>query len=209
MTTSVVAVDDKYNFKNTTNLQNQILVHICKTKDADYKTISKETDRDRITILQSLQSLMKRHLVNKEKVEPDKQKSKLIFKPTLEGMAYSIAFLDTAYDNVLKAHSEAVRLTTYYEFVKDISYPIQRNRILQHITRKLVENNLFDDKGEIIASNARRNDIFKESFRSGLLELTTKEDYDVFSKYGIGFDQKDYLIKRIKRTREVLCKHTR
>jgi hypothetical protein len=50
-------------YRLTTKLQEKILRHISKTPNADYKTISKETDRDRITILQSLQPLMKRHYI--------------------------------------------------------------------------------------------------------------------------------------------------
>src|SRR4051812_1686083 len=80
-------------YRITTELQEKILRHICKTRDADYKTISKETDRDRITILQSLQPLMKHHYVYKQKIDPNRIKSKLIFKPTDKGMYYALANL--------------------------------------------------------------------------------------------------------------------
>jgi hypothetical protein len=174
---NIFAIGDKYDFKNTTTLQNQILLHICKTKNADYKTISKETDRDRITILQSLQSLMKRHLVRKEKVKPDRIKSKLIFKPTPKGMAYSIAFLGATYDYILRVHGEAEQLTNHYAFVNHIGDSIQQNRIMQHMTRILVENNLFNEKGEII-TRGRQINALKESFRAALFGLTKNKDYD-------------------------------
>jgi predicted transcriptional regulator len=104
-----------------TELQEKILEHICKTKNADYKTISKATDRDRITILQSLQPLMKGHYINKEKLVPDQEKSKLIFKPTQKGMIYSLAFLNVKLDNVLKSYQDICQITGYAEFIKSIS----------------------------------------------------------------------------------------
>jgi predicted transcriptional regulator len=55
-------------YRLTTKLQEKILRHISKTPNADYKTISKETDRDKITILQSLQPLMKRHYIYKQRL---------------------------------------------------------------------------------------------------------------------------------------------
>lgn len=64
---------------------------------------------------------MKRHLVRKEKVEPDRIKSKLIFKPTPKCMAYSIAFLGASYDYIVKAHNEAAKqLTDHHAFVNYI-----------------------------------------------------------------------------------------
>ena len=183
MSASVFAIGDKHDFKNTASLQNQILLHICKTKNADYKTISKETDRDRITILQSLQSLMKRHLVTKEKVEPDRIKSKLIFRPTLKGMAYSIAFLGATYDHIRKAHSEAAKqLTNHYEFVNFINDPKHRDRIMGHMTRILVEKDFFDEKGEKIITRGKSN-MLKESFRAALFELTENKDYNCESVF--------------------------
>jgi hypothetical protein len=53
-------------------LQDKILAHICRTKDADYKTLSKETDRDRITLKQSIDPLIKRRYITAEKVNPER-----------------------------------------------------------------------------------------------------------------------------------------
>jgi hypothetical protein len=90
----------------TSDLQERILLHVCTTTNADYKTISKETDRDRITILQSLQGLFRRHYVEKKKVLPQYEKSKLIFLPTPKGIIYALAFLNLDFKHMPQSHRE-------------------------------------------------------------------------------------------------------
>jgi hypothetical protein len=90
----------------TSDLQEKILLHVCTTKNADYKTISKETDRDRITILQSLQGLFRRHYVEKKKIVPQYEKSKLMFTPTPKGIIYALAFLNLDFKQMPQSHRE-------------------------------------------------------------------------------------------------------
>jgi predicted transcriptional regulator len=160
----------------TTELQKKILKHICKTRNADYKTISKETGRDRITILQSLQPLMKRQYVYKQKIDPDRIKSKLIFKPTDKGMAYSIAILGVDIDDVRKAHLDADVLVEYNELIKKIDNPLQRKQFEREMIKVLVLYNLFDDKGKTIITN--RKGFLKQGIRIGIFNLTADKYYD-------------------------------
>ena len=145
----------KNEYRLTTKLQEKSLRHISKTSNADYKTISKATDRDRITILQSLQPLIKHNYVYKEKIEPHLIKSKLIFKPTHKGMAYSIAILGVDIDDVRKAHVNADVLVKYNDLIKNIDNPIQRKRLEREMVKVLLLYNLFDDKGDIIITDAK------------------------------------------------------
>jgi len=142
-------LDSNY-YRLKTELQEKILEHVCKTKNADYKTISKATDRDRITILQSLQPLMKGHYVSKEKVVPDYEKSKLIFKPTQKGMIYSLAFLNVKVDDVLESYQNICQITSYVEFIKSVSNDQLRNDLVKDYAKLIAEQNAFDDKGNII-----------------------------------------------------------
>jgi hypothetical protein len=160
----------------TTELQKRILTHICKTRDADYKTISKTTGRDRITILQSLQPLMKRHYIYKQKIDPTRIKSKLIFKPTDKGMAYSIANLDVDIDDVRKAHVDADVLVEYNDLIKNIDNRIQRKQFEREMIKVLVMYNLFDDKGKTIITD--RKGFLKQGIRIGLFNLTADKYYD-------------------------------
>ena len=95
-------VDNNQSIK-ITDLQKEILKHVCMKRNADYKTLSKATDRDRITLLQSLQSLNKHRLVYREKDNPNRVKSKLIFKPTHKGRAYASTFLGMDLDDIRNA----------------------------------------------------------------------------------------------------------
>jgi predicted transcriptional regulator len=158
---------DIYYYRLKTELQQKILEHICKTKNADYKTISKATDRDRITILQSLQPLMKGHYVSKEKVVPENEKSKLIFKPTQKGMVYSLAFLNVNVDDVLKSYQDICQITNYTEFIKSISDYQLRDNLVNDYAKLIAEQNAFDDKGNIIkyfeGNRYTKDDAFREA----------------------------------------------
>jgi predicted transcriptional regulator len=163
-------------YRLKTELQEKILEHVCKTKNADYKTISKATDRDRITILQSLQPLMKGHYVSKEKVVPENEKSKLIFKPTQKGMIYSIAFLNVGVDDVLESYQDICQITNYTEFIKSISDDQLRNHLVKDYAKLIAEQNAFDDRGDIIKyfegdrytkDDVFRDDILQQSISKG------------------------------------------
>jgi predicted transcriptional regulator len=166
---------DKQNIV-TSELQKKILKHICRTQNADYKTISKATGRDRITILQSLQSLMKRQYIYKQKIDPTRIKSKLIFQPTDKGMAYSIANLDVDIDDVRKAHADADVLVEYNDLIKNIDDHIQRKQFEREMIKVLVMYNLFDDKGKTIITD--RKAFLKQGIRIGLFNLTADKYYD-------------------------------
>jgi predicted transcriptional regulator len=161
-------------FKPISNLQAQVLKHVCQTKDADYKTISKETDRDRITILQSLHSLMKQHYVQKQKVEPDRIKSKLIFKPTRKGMIYAIGLLEIPYDKVLKAHPNAEQLLEYDNpYLDYLSDPLQRNRVMYYWIKTLIDKKAFDNEGRLVSPST-----IKIASLRAMLNLFADREFD-------------------------------
>jgi hypothetical protein len=172
-------------YRLTTKLQEKILRHISKTPNADYKTISKETDRDRITILQSLQPLIKRNYVYKEKVDPHLIKSKLIFKPTEKGMAYSIAMLGVDIDDVRKAHVNADVLAKYNDLIKNIAKPRERKQLEREATKIFIMYNLFDDKGKTIMTD--RKAYLKQIIRIILFNATADKYYDPENLFTLQF----------------------
>jgi hypothetical protein len=172
-------------YRLTTKLQEKILRHISKTPNADYKTISKETDRDRITILQSLQPLIKRNYVYKEKVDPHLVKSKLIFKPTEKGIAYSIAMLGVDIDDVTKAHYNADVLAKYNDFMKNIAKPRERKQLDREATKIPIMYNLFDDKGKTIMTD--RKAYLKQIIRIILFNATADKYYDPENLFRLQF----------------------
>ena len=185
-------------YRLTTKLQEKILRHISKTANADYKTISKETDRDRITILQSLQPLIKRNYVYKEKVDPHLIKSKLIFKPTDKGIAYSIAILGVDIDDIRKAHVNAVELAKYNDLIKKVAKPLGRKQLEREATRVLVMYDLFDDKGKTIMTD--RKAYLKQGIRIVLFNLTADKYYDPEKLFTLQFVER---LKKLVRPSEL------
>jgi predicted transcriptional regulator len=165
-------------FKPISDLQTQILKHVCQTKAADYKTISKETNRDRITILQSLQSLINQRYIKKQKLEPERIKSKLIFKPTRKGMVYAIGLLEVPYDKVLNAHPDAEKLLEYDNpYLGYLSDPIQLNRIMYYWLNALLDKKAFDNEGGLISSKNKQNTVKLASMRA-MLNLFADKEFD-------------------------------
>jgi hypothetical protein len=190
----------------TTELQEKILRHICKTRDADYKTISKETNKDRITILQGLQPLIRRHYVYKQKIDPNRIKSKLIFKPTQKGIAYAIAYLGVDSNHIMKAQDDASQITKYNQFIGQINDSKLRKLLAESMMTKLIEYDLFDDKGMMKITS--RQDMINQGFQMALLEQAKDKDFshNLFNPQSINLfikifspdelnDLKEFLIK--------------
>src|SRR5215208_6392397 len=109
---------------------------------------------------------MKRQYVYKQKIDPSRIKSKLIFRPTDKGMAYSIASLGVDIDDVRKAHVNADVLVEYNDLIKKIDNPLQRKQFEREMIKVLARYNLFDDKGKTIITD--RKEFLKQGIRIGL-----------------------------------------
>ena len=70
-----------------TDLQKKIVRHVGTNNKASYKTLIKDIGKDRITIMQCLNSLIEWRYIDKKKINPDFEKSKLIFSLTSKGIA--------------------------------------------------------------------------------------------------------------------------
>jgi hypothetical protein len=132
-----------------TDLQKKILKHVCTRKNADYKTLSKATHRDRITVLQSLQSLIKRHLVYQEKTNASRIKSKLLFKPTDKGRAFALKYLGVDLDDIRNAQFDDNERRNYNEFIKHVANPLDRKNNEGKTLKDLLQENLFLEDGNI------------------------------------------------------------
>jgi hypothetical protein len=132
-----------------TDLQIEIVKHVCMRRDADYKTLSKATDRDRITLLQSLQSLNKHRLVYREKDNPNRVKSKLIFKPTHKGRAYASTFLGMDLDDIRNAQFDDDERRKYRDLIKQVANPSKRKKNERLMMKDLLLENLFQEDGNI------------------------------------------------------------
>jgi hypothetical protein len=83
-------------------LQEKILKIVCTRSNVDYALLMEEVKRDRITIMQSVDSLAKHKYVKKDKINPEYEKSKLIIRPTFSGKHHAWRFLGVDLEDILR-----------------------------------------------------------------------------------------------------------
>jgi DNA-binding PadR family transcriptional regulator len=161
--------------REITDLQKRILNHVCMRKNGDYKTLSKATDRDRITLLQSLQSLIKHRLVEKENTSVDRRRIKLIFKPTDKGKIYASTSLGIDDDAIRNAQSDDNERMRYDEFIEQVPNPAERKRNDKRVKEDLLQENLFQDDGNIPDMDKLLNQLL----RVRLLKFVKSRNFDI------------------------------
>jgi hypothetical protein len=155
------------------DLQSKILGHICTTVNPNYGTLVKEIGKDRITILQSLESLIEHRYVIKQKVNPNYEKSKLVFASTHKGISYAYLNLKVDLKTMTNSNDEIGR---YIEFVKEaFDSPQDCKQMLEPMFSKLERGYL-----EVYEDNtAKKKELIKDCFYMGLLNLAQHKNYDV------------------------------
>lgn len=155
-----------------TQLQMNILNRVCRTKAADYNSLTEGTKRNRVTILQSIQSLIKRRLINEERQNPHHSKSKRIFKPTDRGVFYSISEDHSTMHKIDKAHSLPTILQVYKDFLKIRVGVVWKSRTEEDWIRifsdAMYRYDMFDNNGKCILSD--ETDLWKFFIRLEVLE---------------------------------------
>ena len=155
-------------------LQKKILAHICTTDNASYETLMDDTRKDRITIMQSLRSLINYHYVDKERINPKLEKSKIIFSPTLKGKAFAFLYLDVELTRMIKVNVKD-RIELYIEFVKQ-AFPTRYDQILTGLFIELEKGVLEFNK-----TDAAEQELITRYFRQGILVLASdKTNYSDF-----------------------------
>lgn len=155
-------------------LQHEIIIHICKNKNADYQSICKATKRTRTTIIQSLKPMLKVGLVNKEKLNPSLVKSKLIFSPTYRGKAYAEAW-GLGAKHIFNTETDP-HITNYLRVLVGNSNPSWHNLFLQELASNLLDMSIIDKQGNIELND--KITALKEAFRDGLLRVIQEPNYD-------------------------------
>lgn len=170
-------------------LQLEILKHIIQTEKPDYKTISKEVDRDRITIRQSIESLSKKQCIISEPINPNIKKSKLTFKPTIKGLVIGLGYLDIKFDQIKNNSEKVIDLTTYQEFKNKLGAD-QLNDFLKIFSIGLIEYNLIDNNLNQILSDPYSTN--KNFLRMALLNKLLNKDIDIENLFVLYPDEADY-----------------
>ena len=134
-------------------LQAKILKHIVVTKNADYQSVSKYTGKNRITNLQSLETLVKHQFVNKFRTDSKNRKSKLNFAATPKGIWYAIANLNVDVRDIPMSDEE---LGMYQDYLKGVDDKEGRKDFISNVAKLLLQENLFDHKGELLITNRQK-----------------------------------------------------
>jgi hypothetical protein len=185
-------------------LQGKILRHLCTTANANYKTLTEEIGRDRITILQSIESLIKYHYVEKERDNPQKEKSKLTFLPTLKGLAGLWQEFPFDLKQMIKLKKED-EITRYLEFVRDV-FKLEEHQkpMLSRLFNDIKYNYMNLEKGY-----ASKRKLIKDSFAKGMLELVQRRDYDatrLFNEKGVERLKKLYSKEELNEFKELFVR---
>jgi hypothetical protein len=166
-----------------TELQQKILSQIGRTYRASYNTLVQDLDKDRITILQSVESLVKHQYVAKGKTVPNQPKGPLIFLLTHKGIAatWLRGFLNI--DDIIKNLYRDDDITKYIDVVYHMFTPSQHRQMLEPIFRSLEwSHSGFEEK-------ERSRSLIKDSFLMGILKLAFENNYDpnvLFNKANVG-----------------------
>jgi hypothetical protein len=158
------------------NLQKNILKYIILTEQPDYQTISKQVDRDRTTIRQSIESLSKLECIVNEPITPNKKKSKLIFRPTIKGLVMGLGLLDIKLDQIKNDSQKVIDLTLYQQFKNNVGVD-KLNEILKICSIGLIDYNLIDNNSKQLFSDAYS--INKMFLRILFLSRLLNKDFDI------------------------------
>ena len=161
---------DKYS-----KLQLEILKNIIKSEKPDYQTIPKEVNRDRLTVRQSIQALSKKQCIISERINPTKEKSKLIFKPTIKGLIIGLGSLDIKFDQIKNNPGKVIELSTYQRF-KNMLGADKLNDVLKILSIGLINYNLINNNLNQIFSDPYS--IIKMMLRILLLSQLLNKDFD-------------------------------
>jgi hypothetical protein len=158
-------------------LQEKILKIVCTRPKVDYVTLTKETKRDRVTVSQSVDSLVNQQFVRKDKADPEYEKSKVIVTATLLGKHYSVNILKVNLEDILKVEDEQF-ISDLLEFIKDIP-DSQRRKLIEPLHDIFFYLYYIGIHGY----KTRRKDelikrILKAGLKPGIHELMRDETYD-------------------------------
>jgi DNA-binding MarR family transcriptional regulator len=153
-------------------LQEKILEIVCTRESVTYKALIEETQRDRITVLQSVNSLIKQNYIVKQKEHPEHEKSKLSFKPTHSGKQLAAFKLKVSLEEILKAENDE-EISKYFEIIRDVTDVSQRNEFIQPLEELLTRpvSPLFYKKGG-------KESILRRALKKGILNSVQNDSYD-------------------------------
>lgn len=128
-------------------LQGQILSLVSSNPNVDYRFLENtlEPPRDRVTILQAIDALTRKGMIQSKRQDPNFEKSKLTFSPSDKGVSYAILYQGVDIDKYFRYHAD---LDEFQKSFKGISDKSLVNEIFRAVCEFRLAHNMFDAKGE-------------------------------------------------------------
>jgi DNA-binding MarR family transcriptional regulator len=154
-------------------LQQRILEIVCTQKNVTYKKLVKEIRKDRVTILQSIESLIKKNYITKQRVKPEFDKSILVFKPTCSGKSRAASIQNVNLEGILRMEKDK-DIDNYLDVIGDITDTSQRDKFIEPLQKLLTRpmDPAFYNKLQ-----TKKNDL-KNALIKGILENIQNKNYD-------------------------------
>jgi hypothetical protein len=151
-----------------TDLQTKIVRHVGTNNNASYRTLIEDIGKDRVTIMQCLNSLIDTYrYIDKRKISPDFEKSKLIFSLTSKGIAAAWLRKVISLDEIAKNISGKGNVVVdYIKFVHQTFNSSNRNLMIEPLFRKLDKTYAGYEPG----SNEEKN-VVRDCFLKGIIDL--------------------------------------
>ena len=169
----------KYDIGPISELQWKILHYVCKTKDTDFKSICKETGRERTTIIQSIKPMIKRKLIDKRRVDPVLVKSRVIFTPTYKGKCYLEAF-GVNVEDIFRTEMDP-SISIYLQIVDQLSNTRQQKLMLRELASNVLDLSIIDELGNIKTEDKISS--LKDAFLDAFTNLMQETDYNASSLF--------------------------
>ncbi|MFZ0512589.1 MAG: hypothetical protein WAM14_13355 [Candidatus Nitrosopolaris sp.] len=185
-------------------LQEKILRIVCTRLNVDYALLMQETNRDRVTVAQSVDSLAKHKYVKKDKINPEYEKSKLIIRPTFSAKHHAWRFLGVSLEDILKIEDNE-QIAAYLEFIKDIHDASQRQKLIRPLEDFLLLYEAWTTDGKLYRTQTK--EILKRGLNKGIFELVQDRNYDakeLLNKRSIDWLKKLFSSQEIKELRHVI-----
>ncbi len=187
-----------------TDLQRKIVKHVGTNNNASYRTLIQDIGKDRITIMQCLNSLMEWRYIDKKKVKPEFEKSKLIFSLTSKGIAAACLRKVITLDEIAKNINGKDKITKYVKFVYQTFNSSNRNLMIEPLFRKLDKTYAGYEPG----SDEEKN-IVRDCFLRGIVDLCFDDNFNVsrlFNNKGIKLLEELYSSEELKEMKKFLVK---
>jgi hypothetical protein len=150
-----------------------------------------------------VESLILQGYVEKQKINPEFERSKLVLRPTMIGKHLAWHSLGVDIDDILKIEGDQ-DILNYFELIKDVSDP-KRQKFIDPLSSIITSYGTWESKGKIDLELKR--DSIKKGFHRGITELAQGNKNDVdrfFNQRTLGQLRKLFSVAELRELFEIM-----